>query len=95
MSVSFHSVLAEGDVSALSVHACVHPFKGNEPVACEQSLSGQARLQPTDLDIYEAHGTGTSLGDPIEVGPLPSQAEQTMVPAHAAQVSAVRKAGGP
>ena len=27
----------------------------------------QARLQPTQLDIYEAHGTGTSLGDPIEV----------------------------
>ena len=28
---------------------------------------GEARLQPTQLDIYEAHGTGTSLGDPIEV----------------------------
>ncbi|CAE7555456.1 ppsA [Symbiodinium natans] len=27
----------------------------------------EARLQSADVDIYEAHGTGTSLGDPIEV----------------------------
>ncbi len=28
------------------------------------------RLQPNDIDVIEAHGTGTSLGDPIEAGAL-------------------------
>ncbi len=29
-----------------------------------------AKLEPIDIDYIEAHGTGTSLGDPIEVGAL-------------------------
>ncbi|CAK9088204.1 Phenolphthiocerol/phthiocerol polyketide synthase subunit C ((Phenol)carboxyphthiodiolenone synthase subunit D) (Beta-ketoacyl-acyl-carrier-protein synthase I) (Phthiocerol synthesis polyketide synthase type I PpsD) [Durusdinium trenchii] len=32
-----------------------------------RAVLGEARLQSTQLDIYEAHGTGTSLGDPIEI----------------------------
>ncbi|MBF0304002.1 MAG: type I polyketide synthase, partial [Desulfamplus sp.] len=34
-----------------------------------QALS-MANLKPEDIDYIEAHGTGTSLGDPIEVGAL-------------------------
>jgi len=30
----------------------------------------QANLQPDDIDYIEAHGTGTSLGDPIEINAL-------------------------
>ena len=30
----------------------------------------KARLQPNQISYIEAHGTGTSLGDPIEVGAL-------------------------
>ena len=29
-----------------------------------------AKLEPKDVDYIEAHGTGTSLGDPIEIGAL-------------------------
>ena len=32
----------------------------------------RAKLEPADVDYIEAHGTGTSLGDPIEVGAIGS-----------------------
>jgi acyl transferase domain-containing protein/acyl carrier protein len=43
---------------------------GPSQVAVIQQALANAGLQPSDVDFIEAHGTGTSLGDPIEARAL-------------------------
>ncbi|CAJ1370605.1 unnamed protein product [Effrenium voratum] len=41
-----------------------------------RAVLGEAKLSASQMDIYEAHGTGTSLGDPIEI----SAVKKVLVP---------------
>merc|ERR1719336_3074239 len=43
---------------------------GPSQSACVRQCIREAGLQPEDLLVGECHGTGTSLGDPIEVGAI-------------------------
>lgn len=43
---------------------------GDSQLAVIQEALGRSGLKKDDIDYIEAHGTGTSLGDPIEVGAI-------------------------
>jgi len=45
-----------------------------------RAVLSETQLQPVEIDVYEAHGTGTSLGDPIEVGAVRKVLNQRMHP---------------
>ncbi|MFI4954338.1 MAG: beta-ketoacyl synthase N-terminal-like domain-containing protein, partial [Gammaproteobacteria bacterium] len=58
------SVNQDGASSGLTV-----PNGPSQEVVIQRALQ-QAKLNPDDIDYIEAHGTGTSLGDPIEVNAI-------------------------
>jgi len=45
---------------------------GTAQQAVLRSALRAAEMSPTDVGVIEAHGTGTALGDPIEVGAIRS-----------------------
>ncbi|WP_103865512.1 SDR family NAD(P)-dependent oxidoreductase [Aquimarina sp. I32.4] len=59
--ISGSSVNNDGKTMGLTV-----PNKEGQKQAIEQVLS-KTNIDPSDITYYEAHGTGTLLGDPIEV----------------------------
>lgn len=50
--------------------ACLTAPISSGQVAVIKLALKRASLQPSDIDVIEAHGTGTTLGDPIEVSAL-------------------------
>lgn len=58
------AVAHDGATSGLTV-----PSGSSQQEVLRKALQA-ARLSPSDLDLVECHGTGTALGDPIEVGAL-------------------------
>ena len=49
-----------------------------------------ANLKPHQIDYIETHGTGTSLGDPIEVGALDAVFSETRTPDHPLLIGSVK-----
>jgi acyl transferase domain-containing protein/thioester reductase-like protein/acyl carrier protein len=64
-----------GVIGATSVQQnenCTSIFVPNEPSLSNlfETVLGKAGLQPGDISVMEAHGTGTAIGDPAEYGAI-------------------------
>ncbi len=68
-----HSVLATIRGSAVNQDGATNGFTAPNGPSQERVIRqalANASLEPGDVDLLEAHGTGTTLGDPIEAGAL-------------------------
>jgi acyl transferase domain-containing protein/acyl carrier protein len=63
---------------------------GPSQVAVIQESLANAGLQPSDVDFIEAHGTGTSLGDPIEARALADVFGSGRAPQHPLCVGSIK-----
>ena len=75
-----HTVLATIRGSAVNQDGASNGFSAPNGPSQERVIRqalANARLEPQDVDAVEGHGTGTTLGDPIEAGALLVQAVVT------------------
>jgi microcystin synthetase protein McyG len=63
---------------------------GPSQVAVIREALAKAGLQPDDIDFIEAHGTGTSLGDPIEARALADVFGQGRTSEHPLRIGSVK-----
>eukprot|EP00930_Biecheleria_cincta_P069848 TRINITY_DN57531_c0_g1_i1.p1 TRINITY_DN57531_c0_g1~~TRINITY_DN57531_c0_g1_i1.p1 ORF type:complete len:977 (-),score=183.99 TRINITY_DN57531_c0_g1_i1:181-3111(-) len=64
---SICAVLAASNTNSDGRSASLTAPNGPAQQRLLRSILSESRLQPVEIDVYEAHGTGTSLGDPIEI----------------------------
>lgn len=65
------------------------PNKAAQEVLLRQALS-RARVEPSEVDYIEAHGTGTPLGDPIEIRALAAVFGEGRSPQNPLKVGSVK-----
>lgn len=63
-----YAVLAGSQVNQDGRSASITAPNGPSQERCFHAVLRETGIQPAEVDAFECHGTGTSLGDPIEVG---------------------------
>jgi len=64
---------------------------GPSQTECIKASLREADLKPTQITVAECHGTGTALGDPIEVGALRAAMEKSKEPRESALITTSSK----